>query len=111
MTLRHGQIGETVCTETFHLWGLPQFHVFAEARRFRRLHISMCVLFPSSKVDAIKASFNCHFAVCEPQQSKLMKTPTGKGTHSAERGSRPGLCAEAQGQGFSPSALLTLWAG
>ena len=110
VTLRDGQIGATVCTETFRLWRLSQFHVFAKVTRFRRMNTSTRILFLSAKADATKASSNCHFAVGEPQQPKLMKTPTAEGTHSTERCSRPGLCAEAYGQ-FLPLGTVDIVGG
>lgn len=48
-----------------------------------------------SSLDGTRASGKCHFAACELQYPKLMKTPTVR-----RRGWKPGSCRKALGAGF-----------
>lgn len=41
VTLRDGQTGEMACPETYHLWGLSLFDIFAEAPGFRSTYTSV----------------------------------------------------------------------
>lgn len=107
--------GQRACVETYRLWGPSRSNVLTdEPPRFRKRHTWMCVSTGSPSLDVTQvraAPHACIFAVCEPQQSKSIKTLRVLSYTSSREAFKAMIMSKRLRAGFLTLATIDVAAG